>query len=198
MKKIFILALLSIVSIAIEANENLRFKGTYHFNPNFTQVVSKKRVELVITNSDAGQDRVDELRALNYICLVRTARLTECSKFRPGTTHLNQLAIDRQNTRFIDADVTFEDGDFAPQLTNDAEAIKEYIYKQRAVFAGEFFNEFKMQVTQGLIKLNFGSPTEKTLSVNANGELVLQSVITIIESHLVSETFVLESKFIHE
>lgn len=198
MKKLVLFLMLSVVSFLTMANENLRFKGTYHFNPIHTQVVSKKRIELVVTSSDEGQERVRELRTFNYICVVRTARLTECSKFRPGTTHLNQLAIDRHNTRYLDADITFEDGDFVPQLVNDAEAIKEYVYKQKAIFAGEFFSEYRMQVTPGLMKLNFGFPTEKTVSVNDNGELVLQGVLTIIESHLVSELFILESKFIHD
>lgn len=198
MKKIAFLAILATVSFLTSANENLRFKGTYHFNSANTQVVSKKRIELVVTNSDEGQERVRELRALNYICLVRTARLTECSKFRPGTTHLNQLAIDRHNTRFLDATITFEDGDFAPVIVNDAEAVKEYVYKQKVVFYGDYYGEYRMQVTPTLTKLNFGTPTEKTLSVSESGELLLQGVVTIIESHLVSEVFILESKFIHE
>lgn len=199
MKNLIFALFLSLVSItAVMGNDSLRFKGIYHFNPQDTVVVSKKRIEMVVTTSEIGRARVRELRSLNYICLVRTARLTECSKFRPGTTHLNQLAIDRHNTKHNGADVVFEDGEFAPSMINDAEAVKEYLYQQKVIFDGVFYSNFKMLVTDQLTKLHFGTPTESSLVVGANGELILQAIETIIESHLVSEMIILESKFIHQ
>ena len=139
--------------------------GTYSYTGEFA-VLQKKVTEAVPTNTQKGQARVRELRALGYACQSAGIELARCTAFVSAEGSAAEVK-ERVDRRMAETELRLGPVAGEPALVAKSEIYEEWEIPQSGSFRGESFEGYVYQrlLEAGVDKLKAGA-----MSVVRDGE----------------------------
>jgi hypothetical protein len=187
---------LYLISWALAAKP-YQLSGEYKFTET-TNATFSKRYEPVYAFTQAGRERLTDLRSKGWSCSVKPRQTYLCSKANVASqipSHVSQRAFGLFNSLKL----SFEELDVTPSLLNDSPALTEYRFPKKVTFNGKTYPHFDYLIIHGqgyeLHKVKWGEGLEREEFLVEN-ERFLKKVETFSDQEKkYYDLFVIEGSF---
>lgn len=181
--------ILPILALAASPDLRLPEASRFTYGGEF-EVVQKRMVEGVQVDSQAGLDRMEELRREGYICTLAGTNLARCVGF--VSVDGAEAEVKARVDSLLEGTVLeFSAREGEPSLRAKGDAYEEWSVPQAGSFRGKAFGSYRYQILRdGPHKLYFG---EDGVAVNESG---LSYVVSIHKNvkRMVTATYLVRAK----
>lgn len=178
--------------LAQAADLKLPTQGIHSFQGEF-RVVQKTRYETVYSFTDAGRDRLEQLRKDGYSCMHKWNGIYLCSGLLPEDGTDKEVIERVQNKMQTYSKLEFFALRGDPSLISRGDSVEMWEVPQEVSFGGVTYQNYRYLITQGIHKIFLGEPAKETINIADDGTLTYPFLFPITESREVYFNYFVES-----